>query len=150
MRIYEAHPDKIIGIKEASGNIDQIKHLIHLSTLSDSGLSTLSPKDGLLVLSGDDGIACELMEAGAAGLISVASNAFPKDFARIVHAKDAALQKRYDHMVHLLFAEGNPTGIKAVLAQKGLITNSLRLPLVPASDTLFAQIRDEVLAIQGE
>ena len=150
MRIYEAHPDKILGIKEASGNVEQIKRLISLSTLSDSGLSTLSPKDGLLVLSGDDGIACELMEAGAAGLISVASNAFPKDFARIVHAKDAALQKRYDHMVHLLFAEGNPTGIKAVLAQKGLITNSLRLPLVPASDTLFAQIRDEVLAIQGE
>jgi 4-hydroxy-tetrahydrodipicolinate synthase len=150
IRIYHAHPDKILGIKEASGNVEQIKRLISLSTLSDSGLSTLSPKDGLLVLSGDDGIACELMEAGADGLISVASNAFPKDFARIVHAKDAALQKRYDHMVHLLFAEGNPTGIKAVLAQKGLITNSLRLPLVPASDTLFAQIRDEVLAIQGE
>lgn len=157
IRIYHAHPDKILGIKEASGNIDQIKHLISLSASETSGLSAkrsvnkaVCQRSGLLVLSGDDGIACELMEAGADGLISVASNAFPKDFARIVHAKDAALQKRYDHMVHLLFAEGNPTGIKAVLAQKGLITNSLRLPLVPASDTLFAQIRDEVLAIQGE
>jgi 4-hydroxy-tetrahydrodipicolinate synthase len=143
IRIYHAHPDKILGIKEASGNVEQIKDLICRKSKVES-------QKQFLVISGDDGIACELMEAGADGLISVASNAFPKDFARIVHAKDAALQKRYDHMVHLLFAEGNPTGIKAVLAQKGLITNSLRLPLVPASDTLFAQIRDEVLAIQGE
>lgn len=132
MRIYEAHPDKIIGIKEASGNIDQIKHLI--------ALSTLSPKDGLLVISGDDGIACEVMKAGGAGLISVASNAFPEDFWHIVHDKDAALQAKYAEMIKLLFAEGNPVGIKAVLAQKGLITNSLRLPLVPASQELQAKI----------
>lgn len=132
MRIYEAHPDKIIGIKEASGNIDQIKHLI--------ALSTLSPKDGLLVLSGDDGIACEVMQAGGAGLISVASNAFPEDFWHIVHDQDATLQARYAEMIRLLFAEGNPVGIKAVLAQKGLITNSFRLPLVPASQELQAKI----------
>lgn len=132
MRIYEAHPDKIIGIKEASGNLEQIKHLI--------ALSTLSPKDGLLVLSGDDGIACELMEAGAAGLISVASNAFPEDFWHIVHDKDAALQAKYAEIIKLLFAEGNPVGIKAVLAQKGLIDNYLRLPLVPASAELNRRI----------
>ena len=132
MRIYEAHPDKIIGIKEASGNIDQIKHLI--------ALSTLSPKDGLLVISGDDGIACEVMKAGGAGLISVASNAFPEDFWHIVHDKDAALQAKYAEMIKLLFAEGNPVGIKAVLAQKGIITNHLRLPLVPASEELQAKI----------
>ena len=140
MRIYNAHPDKIIGIKEASGNIDQIKHLIHLSTLSDSGLSTLSPEDGLLVISGDDGIACEVMEAGGAGLISVASNAFPEDFRHIVHDKDRTLQARYAQMIKLLFAEGNPVGIKAVLAQKGIIQNYLRLPLVPASKELENQI----------
>ena len=142
MRIYNAHPDKIIGIKEASGNIEQIKHLIHLSTLSDSGLSTLSPKDGLLVISGDDGIACEVMQAGGAGLISVASNAFPEDFRHIVHDKDRALQAKYAEMVRLLFAEGNPVGIKAVLAQKGIIQNYLRLPLVPASKELGNQIAD--------
>ena len=140
IRIYNAHPDKIIGIKEASGNIDQIKHLIHLSTLSDSGLSTLSPEDGLLVISGDDGIACEVMEAGGAGLISVASNAFPEDFRHIVHDKDQTLQARYAQMIKLLFAEGNPVGIKAVLAQKGIIQNYLRLPLVPASKELENQI----------
>ena len=131
MRIYNAHPDKIIGIKEASGNLEQIKHLIHLSTVSDSGL---------LVISGDDGIACEVMEAGGAGLISVASNAFPEDFRHIVHDQDAALQAKYAEMVRLLFAEGNPVGIKAVLAQKGIIQNYLRLPLVPASKELQAKI----------
>ncbi len=136
MRIYEAHPDKIIGIKEASGNLEQIKHLI--------GLSTLSPKDGLLVISGDDGIACEVMEAGGAGLISVASNAFPEDFWHIVHDKDRALQAKYAEMIRLLFAEGNPVGIKAVLAQKGIIQNYLRLPLVPASEELKEKIKKEL------
>ena len=130
MRIYEAHPDKIVGIKEASGNLEQIKSLIGLSG-----------KAGLLVISGDDGIACEVMEAGGAGLISVASNAFPEDFWHIVHDKDRALQTKYDEMVKLLFAEGNPVGIKAVLTQKGIIQNYLRLPLVPASEELKERIK---------
>ena len=130
MRIYEAHPDKIIGIKEASGNLEQIKSLIGLSG-----------KAGLLVISGDDGIACEVMQAGGAGLISVASNAFPEDFWHIVHAQDATLQARYAEMIRLLFAEGNPVGIKAVLAQKGIIQNYLRLPLVPASEELKERIK---------
>ena len=128
MRIYEAHPDKILGIKEASGNIEQIKHLIGLS------------QEKLLVISGDDGIACEVMQAGGAGLISVASNAFPEDFWDIVHKKNQAKQAQYDQMVKLLFAEGNPVGIKAVLAQKGIIQNHLRLPLVPASKELQTKI----------
>ena len=105
---------------------------------------TPSGKDGLLVISGDDGIACEVMEAGGAGLISVASNAFPEDFWHIVHDKDAALQAKFDEMVKLLFAEGNPVGIKAVLAQKGIIQNILRLPLVPASEGLQQAIRKEI------
>ena len=132
MRIYKAHPDKIAGIKEASGNVEQIKHLIDLA------------KDKLLVISGDDGIACEIMEAGGAGLISVASNAFPKDFYAIVHKKDQAKQAQYDKMVKLLFKEGNPVGIKAVLAQKGIIQNYLRLPLVPASEDLQEEIQKEM------
>lgn len=132
MRIYEAQPDKIAGIKEASGNVEQIKHLIELA------------KDKLLVISGDDGIACEIMEAGGAGLISVASNAFPEDFYDIVHKKDKAKQAQYDEMVKLLFKEGNPVGIKAVLAQKGIIQNYLRLPLVPASETLNNEIKKEM------
>ncbi len=139
MRIYNAHPDKILGIKEASGNLDQIKRLIGL-TAKRSVSEAVCQRSGLSVISGDDGIACEVMQAGGAGLISVASNAFPEDFWHIVHDKDSTLQAKYEEMVRLLFAEGNPVGIKAVLAQKGLITNSLRLPLVPASQELQAKI----------
>ena len=141
MRIYEAHSDKIIGIKEASGNIAQIKDLI---TLANSKLKIKNYELPFLVISGDDGIACEVMEAGGAGLISVASNAFPEDFRHIVHDKNRALQAKYEEMVRLLFAEGNPVGIKAVLAQKGIIQNYLRLPLVPASEELQAQIQKEL------
>ena len=77
-------------------------------------------------------------------MISVASNAFPEDFWHIVHDKNAALQAKYAEMIKLLFAEGNPVGIKAVLAQKGLIENNLRLPLVPASEELSRQIQKEL------
>ena len=143
MRIYNARPDKIIGIKEASGNIEQIKRLIALS--QESRVKSQEP---LLVISGDDGIACEVMEAGGAGLISVASNAFPEDFWHIVHDKDRALQAKYAEMVRLLFAEGNPVGIKAVLAQKGIIQNYLRLPLVPASKELQYKITQELAYIK--
>ena len=137
MRIYEAHPDKIAGIKEASGNIEQIKDLINRSIEY-----RVQSTDRLCfsVISGDDGIACEVMKAGGAGLISVASNAFPEDFWHIVHDQDAVLQDRYAEMIRLLFAEGNPVGIKAVLAQQGVIQNYLRLPLVPASDVLRQKI----------
>ncbi len=128
LRIWEAHPDKIAGIKEASGNLEQIKKLIALA------------QDKLFVISGDDGIAVDVMAAGGAGLISVASNAYPEDFWHIVHDQDAALQARYAETVRLLFAEGNPVGIKAVLANKGLISNNLRLPLVPASPELQQQL----------
>lgn len=140
MRIYEAHPDKIMGIKEASGNVEQIKHLIELSAISHQ------PSE-LLVISGDDGIACELMEAGAAGLISVASNAFEADFHKIVHTQDAALQARYANMIRLLFCEGNPSGIKTVLAKQGVITNALRLPLVPNSAAVQTEIQEELIRL---
>ena len=143
MRIWEAQPEKIVGIKEASGNVEQIKHLIALST--EYRIQTANAdRPNLLVISGDDGIACEIMEAGGAGLISGASNAFPEDFWDIVHKKDQVKQAKYENMVRLLFKEGNPVGIKAVLAQKGIIQNYLRLPLVPASETLNNEIKKEM------
>lgn len=131
IRIYSQHPDKIAGIKEASGNIEQITRLIQLA---DKRFS---------VLSGDDALACPLMQAGADGLISVASNAFPKAFREIVHntrQQARYLQTQYDPMIHLLFAEGNPSGIKTVLAKQHKIHNVLRLPLVPNSSDIQQQI----------
>ena len=129
MRIYEAHPDKIAGIKEASGNIEQIRHLIDLAKGSD-----------LLVISGDDGLAAEIMQAGGAGLISVLSNALPEETGRLVRTADSELQKQLNPLISLLFKEGNPSGIKTLLNQMGLIENVLRLPLVPNSKAVQAEI----------
>lgn len=139
MRIYAAQPDKIAGVKEASGNVAQIKELIRLA------------KDKLWVISGDDGITSELMEAGAAGLISVAANAFTSDFRKIVYNtgnEGAALQQRYAELVRLLFVEGNPAGIKTVLAQMGISQNELRLPLVSNSEQVRQEIREAMESLQ--
>lgn len=132
IRIYEACPEKVAGVKEASGNMEQIKHLIALSNQQTDG--------NLLVISGDDGLAAAIMQAGGAGLISVAANAFPHIFRQIVHQADSKLQARTEELVHLLFKEGNPAGIKTVLSQMGLICNRLRLPLVPNSESVQHEI----------
>ena len=132
LRLAASYPDKIIGIKEASGDVDQIKYLIRNA-----------PKD-FHVISGDDGIAAELMAAGASGLISVASNAWPKTMKALVDNHDGQLQRRFNPIIKLLFKEGNPAGIKTVLAQQGLIQNVLRLPLVPNSLPVQEQIRQTI------
>jgi len=129
MRIFHARPDKIIGIKEASGNLEQIKHLLALA--KDYGLS---------VISGDDGLTAEIMQAGGAGLISVLSNAYPEEAGRLVRDADTVLQRELAPFIALLFKEGNPSGIKTALAQQGLIENVLRLPLVPNSPAVQAEI----------
>lgn len=132
IRIHKACPEKIIGIKEASGNLEQIKKLLQLaSELEDSTLH---------VISGDDGLAAEIMQAGGAGLISVLSNAFPKETSQLVHTADRAIQERFNPLIALLFKEGNPSGIKTVLSQMGLIENALRLPLVPNSESVQVEI----------
>ena len=144
MRLREAVPEKIIGIKEASGDTAQIRCLISMAEADKA-------KTGgqrLLVISGDDGITAELMDAGADGLISVAANAFPEAFRRIVHQHDHSLQQKYADMVRLLFAEGNPAGIKSVLAAQGLAKNILRLPLVANSEKVQEDIRLELRRIE--
>ena len=136
IKLFDQHPEKIIGIKEASGNLEQIKTLIEMRDMD-------ARRQKMLIISGDDGIAYPLMQAGANGLISVASNAFPEDFREIVHntyGKAQQLQEDYQRLIYLLFKEGNPAGIKTVLAQQGLIQNVLRLPLVSNSTAVQAQI----------
>ena len=128
-RIYDAHPQKIMGIKEACGSIEQFTETVNLSNGDFS------------VISGDDDLAYEMMKAGGDGLISVASNAWPKEMKQIVAEKDAMMQQRLSHLIHLLFVEGNPSGIKTVLTEMGLIKNVLRLPMVPCAENTQMVIR---------
>ena len=104
--------------------------------------------DGFHVLSGDDALAVPLIEKGGDGLISVVANAYPAYMAEMVGAAMAQDAKRshrlWSDIAELeksLFAEGNPTGIKAALSIKGLIANNLRLPLVVSSPELSDRIR---------
>ena len=131
-RIYDAYPEKIMGIKEACGNIEQFTETIQLSN------------GDFAVISGDDDLACEMMKAGGVGLISVASNAWPKEMKQIIEEKDAITQSKMGHRIHLLFVEGNPSGIKTVLTEMGMIKNILRLPLVPNTENTQMVIRKEL------
>ena len=131
------HPN-IIAVKEASGNLQQIMEI-----LRDK------PAD-FDVLSGDDGITQPLMALGAQGVISVAANAYTKPFSRMMHAMkegriDEALRLHYAmlKMNQLIFADGNPAGIKCLMNKMGLCENVLRLPLVKVSEKVEMDIIDE-------
>ena len=127
----------VIGIKEASGDIGQMQRILD------------NRPEGFLVLSGDDGMAIELMRRGGDGVLSVAANAFPQRFMECVnHAKagdfDAA-EKAYaalDEAVHALFEEGNPVGVKCALSVMGRIGDTMRLPLVAGSEKLRAKFEE--------
>lgn len=118
----------IVGIKEASAKFDQIQAILQ------------GRPEGFSVLSGNDDDTLSLMQAGADGIISVASNVFPSamvDFVRAIQAgkaeEAARMQARLLPLFKALFVEPNPIPAKAAMAQLGLMENSLRLPLVPAS-----------------
>jgi 4-hydroxy-tetrahydrodipicolinate synthase len=101
-----------------------------------------------LVVSGDDNLALAQIACGMRGVISVAANCFPKDFSAMVNA---ALEDNFDlarklntillQGYELMFAENNPAGVKAFLAELGVIKNQLRLPLVPLSEGLSKQVK---------
>ena len=131
------HPN-IIAVKEASGNLQQIMEI-----LRDK------PAD-FDVLSGDDGITQPLMALGATGVISVAANAYTSPFCRMVKAMsdgktDEALRLHYAmlKMNQLIFADGNPAGIKCLMSHIGLCQNVLRLPLVTVNEKVEAEIIEE-------
>lgn len=127
----------IVAVKEASGNIEQIEQIIK------------HKREGFIVLSGDDGITIDVIRKGGNGVISVAVDAFPAKFCNIV---DLAMEgkfdqadeayKELDEAVGALFEQGNPVGVKAALACKGIIGNHLRLPLVPATDSLMSKMEN--------
>ena len=127
--------ENIVAIKEASGNFTQIDDIIK------------NKPENFDVISGDDGITFPLITLGAVGVISVIGNALPKEFSRMVRL---ALNGDYSPVLHihhkftelfkLLFVDGNPAGVKAMLNAMGLIENELRLPLVPARITTMGEI----------
>lgn len=127
--------DNIVAIKEASGNFAQIDEIIKNK-----------PQD-FDVISGDDGITFPLITLGAAGVISVIGNALPKEFSRMVrlalqgdNVNACAIHHKFTELFHLLFVDGNPAGVKAMLHSMGLIHNELRLPLVPTRITTDQKI----------
>jgi 4-hydroxy-tetrahydrodipicolinate synthase len=126
----------IAGMKEASGDFAQC-----MAILRDM------PEDFLLV-SGDDAIAMPLIACGMAGVISVAANAFPKSFSEMIRlslkSDFVAAKKINDTLIEaydLMFVENNPSGVKAFMAEQGLIKNTVRLPVVPLSEGVHAQVK---------
>lgn len=131
--------DNIVAVKEASGNIEQIRQLINER-----------PK-GFNIISGDDSLAISVIEAGGEGVISVAANAFPGYFSKMLAASFAgdkelsySMWEQTRAAVKMLFTEGNPPGVKAALTIKGLIENNLRLPLVPVTNALYRELAQEI------
>lgn len=127
----------IVAVKEASGNMGQIMDIINRK-----------PKD-FVVLSGDDALTLPIMACGGEGVISVVGEAAPRKFSEMVRAAmanrmDEARKLHYEllEFTDLLFAEGNPAGVKAALAHFGVMNNHVRLPLVNAS----TELNDKIVA----
>lgn len=141
IRLAEEFPN-LIMIKEAAPNILQYFDILRKK-----------PKNFQL-LSGDDEFTLPVTLAGGNGVISVIAQAYPKEFSTMVQlAKDRKVDEAYAihnklvEITRLIFAEGNPAGIKTVLAEMGIIKNYLRLPLVAASESLQSKIKQEMNSI---
>ncbi|MEC3907679.1 4-hydroxy-tetrahydrodipicolinate synthase [Tamlana sp. 2201CG12-4] len=127
--------DNIIGVKEAGNNISQYYELIK------------NKPDDFLIISGDDDLALGAVLAGGAGVISVIGQAFPKEFSNMIrlglkgNAKEAyKLHFKLMDIIGYIFEENNPAGIKAVFEALNLCEDTVRLPLVPASNSLKSKI----------
>jgi len=129
----------IIGIKEASGDFTQAMQLVK------------SAPEDFLIISGDDNITLGLIAYGFHGVISVVGQAFPTIFTEMVRKALAgnfneakALHYKLNDITDMLFAEGNPGGVKYALELQGVCESHLRLPLVSISDALKAKLKQAV------
>ena len=127
----------IVGIKEASGLMPQVDEIIK------------NKPDSFDVISGDDALTFPMVASGAVGVISVIGNALPKEFSRMIRLEfkgDYAAARKIHHkftdLFNLLFVDGNPAGVKAMLHEMGFINNVLRLPLVPTRLTTLKKISE--------
>ena len=128
--------ENIIGIKEASGDLGQAMEILR------------SAPEGFLVISGDDLIALPMTLMGGHGVISVIGQAYPNEFSQMIQAGlngDITWAKKLHYslmpIIDMIFEQGNPAGIKALLSKKGLCENSLRLPLVEVDSSLAERIQ---------
>jgi 4-hydroxy-tetrahydrodipicolinate synthase len=126
----------IAGMKEASGDMAQCMQILR------------DMPDDFLLVSGDDALALPLIACGMQGVISVAANAFPAEFSEMIRLclknEFAAAKTINDQLIEaydLMFAENNPAGVKAFMAEKGWIKNNLRLPVVPLSAELHTKVK---------
>ena len=129
--------ENIIAIKEASGSLEQVDEIIK------------NKPSRFDVISGDDALTFSMVASGAAGVISVIGNALPKEFSRMIRLEfngeyEAArkIHHRFTELYTLLFVDGNPAGVKALLHEMGFIENVLRLPLVPTRITTLQKMSD--------
>ena len=127
--------ENIVAIKEASGNLEQIDDILK------------NKPEGFTVLSGDDSLTFPMLAGGAEGVISVIGNALPKEFSQMIsleqegkYEEAVKIHHSLTELYKLLFVDGNPAGVKAVLTEMGYIKNVLRLPLVPARETTIQKI----------
>ena len=127
----------IVAIKEASGSLEQVDEIIKNK-----------PAD-FDVISGDDALTFPMISCGAVGVISVIGNALPKEFSRMIRLEfngeyNAAreIHHRFTDLFSLLFVDGNPAGVKAMLHEMGMIENVLRLPLVPTRISTLKKLSD--------
>lgn len=118
--------ENIVAIKEASGNLEQVDEIIK------------NKPNSFDVISGDDSLTFPMVSCGAVGVISVIGNALPREFSKMIRLQmrgeyDPArkIHHRFTDLFSLLFVDGNPAGVKAMLHEMGFIENVLRLPLVP-------------------
>ncbi len=138
LRLAKEFPN-LFMIKEAAPHINQYFDILRQKPA------------GFYLVSGDDEFTLPVTLAGGDGVISVIGQAYPKEFSTMVQwgregkAKEAyAIHNKLVEITRLIFAEGNPCGIKTILAEMGIIQNYLRLPLVKASDGLQAKIKVEM------
>lgn len=129
--------ENIVAIKEACGSLEQVDEIIK------------NKPDGFDVISGDDALTFPMIACGAAGVISVIGNALPKEFSRMIRLEmkgeiESArkIHHKFTDLFNLLFVDGNPAGVKAMLHEMGMIENVLRLPLVPTRLTTMQKISD--------
>ena len=123
----------VIGVKEASGNLEQMKKI-----------RELCPRDFLLI-SGDDALTLPILNMGGVGIISVASNIVPKDIAELVNTRSQALNARLLPLIESLFVETNPIPVKTAASLMGLCSAVMRLPMCEMEEANLAKLRQALV-----